>query len=247
MTLPASSLPSAPTETFEGPLDLLLDEVRRQNIAIEQVALAPLVARYLAYMRAAASNNVNLDIEWVHMAATLIQWKSRSLLSVDPLGAPAADPIRDELVHLLSTHRRQAAEDLSRRQSVEDSRFSRETEVMEEFADPPFLSVWDLTQQARDLARWASEHRKDRTTWNQMVAVEQDDSTIAGMIEYLLEQVALADGPELDALRLLRAQATPSRRACLFLAILEVARDQKVGIMQTEHCGEIWLQKLPQE
>lgn len=128
------SLPSAPTETFEGPLDLLLDEVRRQNIAIEQVALAPLVARYLAYMRAAASHNVNLDIEWVHMAATLIQWKSRSLLPSDPIGTPAADPIRDELVQLLSSYRKQAAEELARRQSVEHTHFSRESEVIEELS-----------------------------------------------------------------------------------------------------------------
>ena len=247
MTLPGNSLPPPSAEPFAGPLDLLLDEVRRQNIAIEQVALAPLVARYLEYMRAAASRNLNLDIEWVHMAATLIQWKSRSLLPTDPQAPPMADTIRDELVHLLSAHRKQAAEELARRQSVEDTRFSRDVEAMEELPAPPYLSVWDLMQQARDLARWAFEHRQDRTCWNQMVAVEQDDLTVSGMIHYLLEQLALADGPELDAVRLLGAQATPSRRACLFLAMLEVARDQKVGIVQTEHWGEIWLRKVPRE
>ena len=186
MTLPASSLPAAPTERFVGPIYFLLDEVRRQNIAIEQVALAPLVARYLEYVRAAASRNLNLDIEWVHMAATLILWKSRSLLPADPLGVPAPDPIRDELVHLLSSHRKQATEEFARRQSVEDTRFSRETSAIEESADAPFLSVWDLTQQARELASWAAEHRGELARWNQLVAVEQDDSTVTGMFEYLL-------------------------------------------------------------
>ena len=132
ITLPASSLPSVPVETFEGPLDFLLDEVRRQNIAIEQVALAPLVARYLAYMRAAASHNVNLDIEWVHMAATLIH---------------------DELVQLLSAHRHQVARDLARLQSAEGAHFCREAEKVAEVSDPLFLNVWDLMQQAREFAR----------------------------------------------------------------------------------------------
>ncbi len=204
------SLPSVPVETFEGPLDFLLDEVRRQNIAIEQVALAPLVARYLAYMRAAASHNVNLDIEWVHMAATLIH---------------------DELVQLLSAHRHQVARDLARLQSAEGAHFCREAEKVAEVSNPPFLNVWDLMQQAREFARWAYEHRKDRTIWSQMVGVEQADSTVSGMTDYLLEQVTLADGQEFDALGLLYAQTSGPRRACLFLAMLEIARDRHVDVL----------------
>jgi hypothetical protein len=98
---------SLPRDSFDGPLDLLLDEVRRQRIAIEEVALAPLVARYLAYMETAAAQQLPLDIDWILLAATLIQWKSRSLLPAT--GTSARDPIRDEIVELLLTHRKQAA------------------------------------------------------------------------------------------------------------------------------------------
>ena len=68
MTLPASgnSLPSVQVEAFEGPLDLLLEEVRQQNVAIEKIAMAPIVARFLEYVRTAAERNLNLDIEWLH-------------------------------------------------------------------------------------------------------------------------------------------------------------------------------------
>ena len=94
MTLPANgnSLPSVQVEEFEGPLDLLLDEVRRQNVAIEKIAMAPIVARFLEYVRTAAERNLNLDIEWLHMAATLIHWKSRSLLPADATGEPQRTP-----------------------------------------------------------------------------------------------------------------------------------------------------------
>src|SRR6185312_13971154 len=117
MTRPgsAASLPSVRWEQFEGPLDLLLDEVRRQNVAIETIAMAPIVARFLEYVRAAAERSLNLDMEWLHMAATLIHWKSRSLLPPEAGGQAQADPIRDGLVQQLLAHRRQAAQELARR------------------------------------------------------------------------------------------------------------------------------------
>src|SRR3954447_26875726 len=110
---------------FEGPLDLLLDEVRRQNVAIENIAMAPIVARFLEYVATEAERNLNLDIECLYMAATLIHWKSRSLLPRDVEGDPQKDLIRDDLVQQLLAHRKEAADELARRRAVEDTRFSR--------------------------------------------------------------------------------------------------------------------------
>lgn len=100
---------------FEGPLDLLLDEVRRQNVDLERVRMAPLVGRYLSYVWTAGERNLNLDIEWLYTASTLIQWKSRSLLPHEPTAEPVPDTIRDELVTQLRRHRKEAAEALARR------------------------------------------------------------------------------------------------------------------------------------
>ena len=83
------SLPSVQFQEFEGPIDLLLDEVRRQNVEIEKIAMAPIVARFLEYVGKASERNLNLDIDWLHMAATLIHWKSRSLLPSEPGGRGA--------------------------------------------------------------------------------------------------------------------------------------------------------------
>ena len=88
-------------EPYEGPLDLLLAEVRRQRVAIERIAMAPIVARFLEYMRTAARRNLALDIEWLHMAATLIEWKSLALLPSTE--ESPADPIRDEVVRQLQS------------------------------------------------------------------------------------------------------------------------------------------------
>ncbi len=239
------SAASLPRNSFDGPLDLLLDEVRRQRIAIEEVALAPLVARYLAYMEAAAAQQRPLDIDWILLAATLIQWKSRSLLPA-AAGIPAGDPIRDEIVELLLAHRQQAAQDLGRRRSEEAGRLARggdpqfqEEEPVEAQADPPFVSVWDLTQQARDLARWAAQQSRERRLWSQGFPPEEEAVTVAEMSEYL--QAQFGDGSALDASALLAQQPTPLRRLYLFLAILEMARAQQLSILQPEAFANVML------
>lgn len=253
MTLPVSAAslpPPVHLAEFEGPLDLLLDEVRRQNVAIENIAMAPIVARFLAYVGSAAERNLNLDIEWLHMAATLIYWKSRLLLPQDATGEPQRDAIRDDLVQQLLAHRKQAADELARRRAVEETRFSRAAAAGGEFVasgpatdepdEPRFVSVWDLIQQARDLARWVEQHREDRRHWCESFGVEQDDVTVCEMMDYLQDQLATVDGG-IDGVGLLESQATASRRSCLFLGMLELARDRQLELQQDEMFGPIWL------
>lgn len=230
------------TDPYDGPLDLLLDEVRRQRVAIERIAMAPIVARFLEYMRTAAQRNLALDIEWLHMAATLIEWKSLALL---PSAAEdsSADPIRDEVVRQLQTHRKRAAADLDARKSLEAARFSRVTEpkvVDEEPGPPNCLTVWDMIEQARDLSRWVQEHRDSRRLWHAAWDVERDDVSVAGMSEYL-RFVFERDGPALDGRTLLESQDSPARRSCLFLAMLEMIRAGEYEVAQNEPFGPIRL------
>jgi segregation and condensation protein A len=252
MTLPAKAAsppPPVQSEEFQGPLDLLLEEVHRQNVALENISMAPIVARFLEYVGSAAGRNLNLDIEWLHMAATLIHWKSRSLLPPDAGGSPQKDPVRDDLVQQLLAHRKQAADELARRRAIEDTRFSRAVTEAEPGGTKPatdepeesaFVSVWDLIQQARELARWVEQHRRDRRRWRESFGVEQDDATVGEMMDYLRDQLAAREGI-LDAVGLLHSQATASRRACLFLGMLEMARNQQLEIQQEQMFGPIRL------
>jgi segregation and condensation protein A len=228
---------------YEGPLDLLLDEVRRQNVAIENIAMAPIVARFLEYMQSASERNLNLHMDWLHMAATLIHWKSRALLPADPHSQAAPDPIRDYLVQQLLSHRQAAADELARRRAIEQTLFPRGSEIPEAAAvapaPVPFLSVWDLIQQARELTRWVEQRRQDQRQWEQTFGVERDDVTIDEMIEYL--QAELAGNDELDAVSLLERQVTQPRRSCLFLGMLEMARNQQLELIQDQAFGPLSL------
>lgn len=247
MTSPASP-PPVEFECFEGPLDLLLDEVRRQNVAIERIAMAPIVARFLEYTRTAAERSLQLDIEWLHMAATLIHWKSRSLLPPDPEGRLESDPIRDSLVQQLLSHRKQAAEELGRRQSLGEARFSRPTDVEEgemspvdQSEDAPYVSVWDMIQEARELAHWAGERRKERSQSQETFGVDPDEVTVAEMVDYLWAELAARGESILDGAKLLQGQPTPSRRCCLLLGMLEMVRERQLQVDQKELFGPILL------
>src|SRR5512133_173723 len=90
---------------YEGPLDLLLDLVRKQDIDIYDIPIAKITAQYLAYVERLRELDVNVAAEFIYMAAVLIHIKSKMLLPRDPLGSSEEqeDP-RTELVNRLLEH-----------------------------------------------------------------------------------------------------------------------------------------------
>ncbi len=89
-------------EIYEGPLDLLLDLIRKQDINIYDIPIARITAQYLTYVERIRELDVNIASEFIYMAAVLIHIKSKMLLPRDPLAAPdAQDDPRNELVNRL--------------------------------------------------------------------------------------------------------------------------------------------------
>ena len=240
--------PTVAIGKFEGPLDLLLDEVRKQNIPIQEIQMAPLVIRFLEYVHCARERSLNLDIEWLLLAATLIQWKSRSLLPETPEELPKPDLVRDELVRQLLAHKKELAEELGKRKTVADASLSRSAAgpapddcISGEEPEPAFVSVWDLTQQARDLARWAAEYRVTLSHWKSTFEVEPESATVAEMSQVLREYVGQAETLPVDALPFLDRQPSPAHRSALFLGLLELIRDQEIAADQPKEFGSIWV------
>ena len=116
-------------EQYEGPLDLLLDLIRKQQIDIKDIPIATITAQYLEYMEQAREMDMDLSAEFVYMAATLIHIKSKMLLPRDPAlgpeGETAEDP-RQELVDRLLEHERfkNAAEMLQQKRMIEENVWS---------------------------------------------------------------------------------------------------------------------------
>src|SRR5215475_8275477 len=109
---------------YEGPLDLLLDLIRKQDIDIYDIPIAKITAQYLAYVEHLRELDVNVAAEFIYMAAVLIHIKSKTLLPRDP-DAPAGkeeDP-RSELVNRLLEHEKfkAAAQMLLQKQQIEEA------------------------------------------------------------------------------------------------------------------------------
>src|SRR6516164_3384410 len=92
-------------QVYDGPLDLLLDLIRRQDIDIYDIPIAKITAQYLAYVENLQQLDVDVAAEFIYMAALLIHIKSKMLLPRDPDAPPEQqDDPREELVQRLLEH-----------------------------------------------------------------------------------------------------------------------------------------------
>jgi len=111
-------------EVYEGPLDLLLDLIRKQDIDIYDIPIAKITAQYLAYVEKLRELDVNVAAEFIYMAAVLIHIKSKMLLPRDPaVSSEEQDDPRAELVNRLIEHEKfkSAAQMLMQKQQIEDA------------------------------------------------------------------------------------------------------------------------------
>ena len=123
-------------EIYEGPLDLLLDLIRKQDINIYDIPIARITAQYLTYVERIRELDVNVASEFIYMAAVLIHIKSKMLLPRDPLApADAPEDPRNELVNRLLEHEKfkSAAQMLLQKQQIEDAVLSNP--AIREFVD----------------------------------------------------------------------------------------------------------------
>jgi segregation and condensation protein A len=232
-------------EQYEGPLDLLLDLIRKQEINIYDIPIAHITAQYLDYLQRAVGLDIELSSEFVYMAATLIHIKSKLLLPRDPeldKISPEEDP-REELVHRLLEHERfkNAAEMLQQKRVVEEAVWSNPQ--IQEFLsadEGPTLAV-TIFELAK-IMYGVEERRKNRPIYE----VGRETVTVPEMIQFLQQELARTRrrGP-LSATELFERQGSRRAMIVLFLAILEMVKRQSIELLQGEAFGDIGLQRGP--
>ena len=231
-------------DQYEGPLDLLLDLLRRQQIDIRNIPIATITAQYLAYLEKAREMDLDIGAEFVFMAATLIHIKSRMLLPTDPAlkkeGDQDEDP-REELVQRLLEHQRykEAAEMLQQKRMIEENVWSNPQmkQFKAEDEDPGLaVSLFDLVKAFGEVL----ERIKSRPIYE----VTEDEVTVADMVNHVRSLLAHTkkDKP-LFILQVLEQQRSRRAMICLFLAVLEMVKMQAVQILQKDLFGEIALGK----
>jgi segregation and condensation protein A len=228
-------------QVYDGPMDLLLDLIRKQDIDIYDIPIARITAQFLGYVEKLKETDVDVAGEFIYMASLLIHIKSKMLLPRTPTGPEDAveDP-RRELVERLLEHERfkNAAQMLQQKQMLEAASWTNPG--MREFKDDegtePEIAAdtVDLVRVFRDIL----ERMRSRPVLN----VEEDSVTVGQMIQFLGRRLVLEDKP-VSLHRLLGNTRSHRALVAMFLALLELVRLQAILLNQDRNFSEIFIKK----
>jgi len=222
-------------EAFEGPLDLLLYLIRRQNLDILDIPIAEITRQYMAYIGMLEELQFELAAEYLVMAAILAEIKSRMLLP-RPSGEDEdeEDP-RAELVRRLQEYERfkQAAEDLD-----DLPRQDRDFMVAEAFvADraviqvPPEVDLQDMLSALRDVLRRAELYSHHH--------IQMEPLSVRERMTAIIDR--LRESPYLEFHQFFTVKEGRMGVVVTFLALMELTRERIVDIIQNEPLGRIYV------
>ncbi len=223
---------------FEGPLDLLLHLIRKEQVDIYDIPIALITNRYLEYIELMQDLNINLAGEFLEMAATLIYIKSRMLLPPEPGPegdeAVAEDP-RQELVERLLEYEqfKNAAQVLYTREQIETGVMTadRIREVVPPEEELLSVSLFDLIAAYKNVLRQLDERA--------VLEMERENVTVAEKIAQVREM--LEQKKKLRFTDLVRLSPARTHVVVLMLALLELARMRDVRLRQDGLFSEIWI------
>jgi segregation and condensation protein A len=227
-------------DTYDGPLDLLLDLIKKQEIDIHNIPIAKITGQYLDYLHKLEQLDMDISADFIYMAATLIYIKSKMLLPPDPLGGPEEleDP-RADLVHRLVEHEKfkSAAQLLHQRQQIEEHVWSKPDLTLYESKESEgelIVSLVDLVKVFQQVL----ERRKEVVK----IELHHEQFTIAQMMDLLRQQLMVSEGG-VDLISFF--ESCPSRHAMIvaLLAVLELTRLQAIILVQQELFSKILLRK----
>src|SRR3984885_6655750 len=228
-------------DVYEGPLDLLLDLIRKQDIDIYDIPIARITAQYLAYVEKIRELDVNVAADFIYMAAVLIHIKSKMLLPRDPTAAAEElDDPRNELVNRLLEHEKykSAAQMLLQKQQIEAAVLSNPS--LREFMDAEGTEP-EIDADVIDLVK-TFQQVLDRLRTRPMINVDEETVTVGQMIDYLRRRLSFEDRP-IRLKQILMRVSSRQALVCMFLALLEMVRLQAIQVRQERLFGEIAIRK----
>jgi segregation and condensation protein A len=227
---------------YDGPLDLLLDLIRKQNIDIYDIPIARITEQFLEYTHKLQQRDVDAAGEFIYVASLLIHIKSKTLLPRDPsdvAGGDSEDP-RRELVERLLEHERfkAAAQMLLQKQQIEEATWSNPG--MRDFRESADAER-EIAADTVDLVR-VFQDILGRLRKRPVLDVDEESVTVAQMIDYVRRRLVMEDKP-ISLQKMLHNTHTERALICMFLAMLELVRLQAVLLHQPVKQGDILIKK----
>ena len=232
-------------ENFEGPLDLLLHLIKKNEINIYDIPIALIAQQYLEYLEAMKELNLNVAGDFLVMAATLLQIKSKMLLPVDEAAQDEEDgpDPREELVRRLLEYKtyKEAARQLDDQEKLWREIFSREPCLSDEPVQPAAedvslenISLFDLVDTLKEIL--------DRNPGSRLIEIVPDNLTVRERMNLILEQL---EGKESIAFTALFEPACHRLVVIVtFLGLLELIRLRVARVFQTETFGPIMVSRM---
>jgi segregation and condensation protein A len=226
-------------EIFEGPLDLLLYLIKKEEIDIYDIPIERITRQYLEYLDAFKILDLDVAGDFVVMAANLIYIKSRNLLPKDqqpPEETAEEDDPRWELVRQLIEYKKfkDAAAHLQKRELEREGIFTRIAEAADSIGERPLgeVSTFDLINAFNTALK-----RLNKT--EDLREIFEENFTVSDKIDLIMRMMAA--GVPLRFSELFATAASRTEVVVTFLALLELVRLKQIKAQQGEEFGEIEL------
>ncbi len=229
-------------EVFEGPLDLLLYLIKRDEVDIYDISIERITKQYLEYLNSFQILNIELAGEFIVMAANLLCIKSRTLLPVDQRATEEEeeeplDP-RWELIRQLIEYRKfkEAAGQLRLRQELQECLFPRTPGIPELEPEENLLveevGMFDLIRALQKVLERKSKTENLREIFEEHFSVSDKINSV---------MTAIVPGQDLRFEEFFSENASRTEIVVTFLALLELIRMKQLTVRQEGQFGEIWI------
>jgi segregation and condensation protein A len=230
-------------EVFEGPLDLLLYLIRKEEVDIYDIPIERITTQYMQYLSVMRMLDLNIAGEFIVMAATLMMIKSRLLLPVEeradmPEEEEEDDP-RWELVRQLVEYKKfkDAASLLQDWEVTQENAFMHSGSGVVLNAEDPGLSIKDVN--IFDLITAFNEVLK-RAAKEDLGEIFAERFTVAEKIDHIL--VSVSSGTSMTFFDLFSEMSSRQEIVCTFLALLELIRIRQIDVVQKQRFGDITIE-----
>ena len=229
-------------EVFEGPLDLLLYLIKKDEVDIYDISIERIAQQYLEFMDSFKVLDLEIAGEFVVMAANLIYIKSRSLLPVHvqpPEEEVDEEDPRWDLIRQLVEYKKfkDAAAQLSQREFEQSNLYTRLPEP-EEAVERPLgeVSVFDLIAAFNKILKRIEGKTED------LREIFEENYSVSDKIDFIMKMTA--SGVTLKFTELFASAASRTEVVVTFLALLELVRLKQLSLVQGEAFGEIELKRV---
>ena len=242
-------------QEFEGPLDLLLHLIKKEEAELDKISLSKITDQYLDYISGLAELDLDQASEFVLLAATLLQLKARSVLprpaavsedfDEEPVEWPAGPGTEADLAERLNVYHqfKQLAERLQEREETWSKVYTRSA-INEALAEGFSASIPAGSISLTTLCNAFQKILDNLETPEPYLELASDQVTIIEQMEYILERVGTAGaGKPVTFNALFSQMSTRGEIVVTFLALLELIRCQQVRVMQEKALGPILVER----